>query len=210
MVALARAAQGDVGQVLVEGVDAQHFEPVADALHVLEAQVPAAGAVELDERAFHAELVGDAGQLFAHADVAELRVRVLGILVHQAINRGPLMPGIHRHVVRHAGAVGPVVVPVMAGPFQVVRLAVIVVGLGPALDELLVQDLEVVVPDLPPVADGLGQAGQVVEEVVAPALLEFLRPGSSLHGKPPAGLIFGSSVKTPGTRLPNCFPISRR
>jgi len=49
------------------------------------------GAVELDERAFHAELVGDAGQFLAHADVAELRVGVLRILVHQAINRGPLI-----------------------------------------------------------------------------------------------------------------------
>src|ERR1017187_5663683 len=43
------------------------------------------------------------------------------------------------------------------------------------LDELLVKHLEVVMPDLAPVAYGPRQTGEVVEQVVAPALLELLR-----------------------------------
>ena len=63
---------------------------------------------------------------------------LLGILVHQTINRRPLMPGIHGHVVRDPDAVGPFMVPIVAGPFQAVGFAVIMVGLCPMLDELLV------------------------------------------------------------------------
>src|ERR1019366_2917474 len=45
------------------------------------------------------------------------------------------------------------------------------------LDKLLVEDLEVIVPDFAPVANGPLQARQVIEEAVAPALLKLLRQG---------------------------------
>ena len=152
MVAFAGAANRHVAQVLVDRVDAEYFEPVADAFHVLEAQVPAAGAVSLAERAFHAELVGDAREFPDHPRVAELRVGVLGVLVHEAIDRRSLVPRIHCHIVRHADAVGPFVVPVMAGPFQMVRLAEIVIRPGPVFNELLVENLKIIVADFAPIA----------------------------------------------------------
>ena len=75
MVALARAADRDVREVLVERVDAQHVEPVADPLHVLEPQVPAAGPVGLAQRPLAAQLIGHAGQFLDRPHVAELGVR---------------------------------------------------------------------------------------------------------------------------------------
>ena len=80
MVAFSGTADGDVGEVLVERVDAQHVEPVADPLHVLEPQVPAAGAVGFAERPLAAQLVGHAGQFQDGPDVAELGVHVLAVV----------------------------------------------------------------------------------------------------------------------------------
>ena len=152
MVAFARAADGDVRQVFVQRVDAQHVEPVADPLHVLEPQIPAAGAVGFAERPAAAQLVGHTGQFLDRAAVAELAVDVFAVLVHQVVDRGPLMPGVHGHVVAAVPCPGPAVFPVVAGELQVVLLAVLVARLGPALDELLQQQLIVVVPHAAPVA----------------------------------------------------------
>ena len=114
--------------MLVQRVDAQHFEPVADAFHVLETQVPPAAAVGLAQGPPLAELVGDAGEFPDHPGVAELGVGMLGILIPQAIDGWPLVPGIHGHVVGHGDAVGPLVVPIVARPFEVIGLAVVVAG----------------------------------------------------------------------------------
>ena len=115
--------------MLVQRVDAQHFEPVADAFHVLETQVPPAAAVGLAQGPPLAELVGDAGEFPDHPCVAELGMGMFGVLIPQAVNGGPLVPGIHGHVVRHGDAVGPLVVPIVARPFEVIGLVVIVAGL---------------------------------------------------------------------------------
>ena len=64
-------------------------------------------------------------------------------------------------------------------------LAILVARLGPALDELFQQELVVVVPDPFPVAHGADQAGQVVQQAVAPALLEQL--GQVVGPVQPAG-----------------------
>ncbi len=175
MIALACAAQRHVGQVLVQRVDPEHVEPVADALHVLEAEIPPAGAVGFRQRAGPAELVGDARHFLDRAHVAELGVHVLLVLIHQRVDARPLLPGRHRHVVRDGHRVGPLVLPVVARELDPVLLAVGIVRTRPALDELLEEELVVIVPHLLPVAERLAQSREVRHEAVAPARLEALR-----------------------------------
>src|SRR5689334_19899280 len=64
-------------------------------------------------------------------------------------------------------------VPVMAGPFQMIGLTVIVIGPGPMLDELLIEELEVIVPDFSPIANRSGETRQILNKVVAPVLLKL-------------------------------------
>ncbi|OQB91165.1 MAG: hypothetical protein BWX84_01523 [Verrucomicrobia bacterium ADurb.Bin118] len=65
--------------------------------------------------------------------------------------------------------------PVVAGEFQTMLCAKLVVRPGPTLDEQVVERAEIVVPHLAPVADRLVQTGEVIEQPVTPALLELLR-----------------------------------
>ena len=160
--------------MLVERIDAQHIKPVADPFHVLEAQVPSARTVGLAQRPFATKLIGHARKLLDGPSIAELGVRILAVLVHQRINRRPLVPGVHRHVVGTVGGARPPVFPVVAGELQPVLFTVVVARLSPALDELLQQDLVVIVAYPFPVADRPGHCRQMVFETVAPSLLELL------------------------------------
>ncbi|OPZ95437.1 MAG: hypothetical protein BWY71_02240 [Planctomycetes bacterium ADurb.Bin412] len=163
MVPFAGAAKGDIGKVLVDGVDAQGKKPVGDAFHVLEAQVPAAGAIGLAKGTGVSHLAGGAGQFDDRAGVSELGMGAFVVLVHQDIDSRPLMPGVHGHIIGDKPAVGPFVFPVMAGEFQIIVPAILIEGLGPAVDEQFRQQLVIIVPQPLPVADRLGEAGQVIE-----------------------------------------------
>ena len=175
MVAFAGASDRDVRQVFVQRINAQHDQPVADPLHVLEPQIPAAGAVGFAQGAPPSQLVGDAGQFLHRAGVAKLSVDFLAVLVHQVVDGRPLVPGVHRHVIAAVAGVRPAVFPVVPGEFQVVPFAVFVTRLGPAFDELFQQQLEIIVPDALPIAHRQVQTGQMVDQIVTPTLAERLR-----------------------------------
>ena len=186
MIAFAGAAERDIGEVFVKGVDAQDGEPVPNPFHVLEPQVPAAGTVDFAEGAFPAQLIGEAGDFADGADVAELGVGIFLIAVHEGIDAGPLLPGGERHVVGDDEAFGPFVLPIMAGELEAILFAALVVRFGPAVDEQLEEHLEIIVTDAPPVAHFLGEAGQVIEQTVTPTahedLGQIVGPGQAAGG----------------------------
>ena len=74
MIALARAAHGGEGQVLVDEVDAVHHQPVAEALVVFDGAIPTRHTIGLGERA-PAQLVRNAGHLLD----GEQHVRILAV-----------------------------------------------------------------------------------------------------------------------------------
>ncbi len=99
-----------------------------------------------------AHLIGNAAQLTHEPHVAELRMGVFGVLVHEAVDPGTLLPGGHGHVIGHAGAIGPIVFPIMAGHLEPGPCASFGVRLRPAFNEKLVEHRVIVVADPPPVA----------------------------------------------------------
>ena len=183
IVVLPRAGHGGEGEVLVHEVDAERVLPVAEALHVLKAQLPARAAVGFAQRAAAAHLVGHARKFLHRAHVAELRVDVFAELVEEHVDGRHVVPGVHGHVVGAVAVVGPVVLPVVAGPGDALLLRVAVPGLGPALDEEIEQQRVVVVADLAPVAGVFEQGDELGLEVVAEALLELREEvGGPAHG----------------------------
>ena len=89
-----------------------------------------------------AELVGHAGQFHDRTDIAELGVRTFVVLVEEDVDPRAMLPGVHRHVVGHTDAIWPGMLPVVAGEFQPMLFAILVVRSSPVLDELLQKHLE--------------------------------------------------------------------
>ena len=137
MVAFSCAANRNIREVFVEGIDTKDIEPVADSLHVLEAEVPAARAISFTESSSATELIGYAGEFLDCADVAELGIRALAILIHKGIDCRPVMPGVHCHIVTAMACAGPAVLPVVAGEFEIVLVAIFVTWFCPAVYEQL-------------------------------------------------------------------------
>ena len=133
-----------------------------------------------------AELVGEAGDFRQARTLPNWAWVFSCVLVHQDVNGRALLPGGHRHVVRHAATARPIVFPVVAGEFEVVLCAVVEIGLAPAFDEQVEQGLIVIVPDALPVADFGGSGWPGFDQIVTPALLklrrQILRPGQTAGG----------------------------
>jgi len=111
VIGLACPADRIIAEVRIEEVDPAHAEPVADALQILEADLPTRGAVGLAEGAHPAELIGDAADLLQRSEVSELGVRTFGVLIHEAIDPGYVLPGVEAHHVRAVPDLGPAVLP---------------------------------------------------------------------------------------------------
>ena len=188
VVALARAHDRGVGQVLVEEVDPQGVLPVADPLLVGEGQVPAAGAVRLGHRPLVAALVGRAADLADRAGVAELGVRGGGVLVHQDVDAGHMGIGGHGQVVRGDARPRPLVLPIVPGEDELVVRGIGVVRLGPVLDEQVEERCVEVVADALPAPDLVEEPDELRLEIIAPARLERLEKDRGVvHGLAAAG-----------------------
>ncbi len=174
VVGLPCAAQRHIRQVFIKQVHTEHTEPVGDAFHILKAQVPAAGTVNLAQVAFASELITEALHFFYKPHVAELSMRIFAVLVHEAVNAGIVLPGAHGHIVGHALAVRPLVIPIVPREADAVRFTPVVIRLGPMFDVLFQDDLIVVVTHLLPVANGPNQTRQMIDQVVTPTLLKRL------------------------------------
>ena len=175
MVAFARPAQRDIRQMLIERIYAQHLKPVANAFHVFKTQVPSACTVYFYERAITPQLIGQAGNLTARPDIAELSVRAFAVLVHQCVNAWTLLPCRHGHVVRSTRGAGPSMLPVVARKLQIVFFTILVIGFCPACNKQLQHGLVVVVTYCTPIPDFFGETGQIVDQAVAPLFFKLFR-----------------------------------
>src|SRR3974377_2068843 len=131
--------------MLVKRIDTEHEKPIADSLHILEAQIPSPRAIGFTQGSRSAELIGYAGEFLHRADIAELGVSGFAVLVHQDVDAGPLLPGVHGHVVWNTHTVWPLVLPIVAGEFDSVFCAVLEIGFAPAFDKQLRNKLEIIV-----------------------------------------------------------------
>ena len=172
MVSFSCAANRNICKMFFEGINAKDIEPVPDSLHVLEAEVPTACAIGFTESSSASKLIGHAGEFFDCADVAELGIRALAILIHKGIDCGPVVPGIHCHIVAAMACSGPAVLPVVTGEFEIVPVTIFVTRFCPAFDEEFEEELVEVVADFFVVTNRADEAGQVVYQVVSPAFFE--------------------------------------
>ena len=169
--------------MLVHEIHTQRIFPVAQPLEIAERLVPAPAAVGFAQRAYAPRLVGGAAQLLHGADVAELRLRaVVVVLVEEHVDGGHLVPRVHGHIVAALVHARPVVFPVVPRPEHALAVAVGRHGLRPAVYEHLRQRFEVVVAHPFPVARLLGEQGQRSYQVVAPLFAEhFEQVGRPAH-----------------------------
>ena len=168
IVEFANPVEAHVADMLVHKVHPQHHLPVGEALHILKGSLPARASICFAQYPLAAELVRDAAHLLDRTDIAELGMHILLVeLIEQHVDTGGLLPRGHRHVVDHSGHVGPAVFPIMSRPRNALFVAITRPRFGPAVDEHIVEQREVIVPYPFPIAHLLVQCGQLVAQVVA-------------------------------------------
>ncbi len=114
-------------QMLVHKVHTQDIFPITKPFEILESFIPASATICFTQCTGISHLVSHTTQLFYRTDITKLCDRTFLIkLIEQHINRRRLMPGIHSHIIRSVIHVRPTMFPIMAGPFQLVFLAILV------------------------------------------------------------------------------------